>query len=296
MIAGDYLYTNYLCRIATILGGEVESDIDAGTKHISLSFAGTEIYFRYNNDGFILENQYGENSVHPAVESFLALLIRKALNKEGKKNKDIRINGRKINIDPRVIPLMGYIWYIYSSPAEDMSIRPSTPHCTSAHTCPFAGICKQKIESVISDNIDLMDILHQGLQHLYETNIIFDLIVYSDENDVYMKVLDNLFDFEVRVNSWEDKIVRVKRKIAEDIGYRKADVIVELVLKKMMDDIKPLRANINTEDYGGYLVRYGEYVLPSDKVWKELFGREIEKYIIKFYEKSGYFKSRRVRK
>ena len=300
MIAADYLYTNYLCRIATILGGDVESDIDTSTKHISLEFAGTEIYFRYDDDGFILENQYGERSVHPLVESFLALLIRKALNGKGD-NENIKINGREVGIDPRVIPLMGFLLRIYSVPMEDM-YSPQSASCTHPNACPFVTVCKQRNETILSDKPTIVRILEAGLEYLYQTNIIFTLVMYRGD-DVYMKILDRFLDFKdkwadfvKRANPWESKIAKMKMDIARDAGYRKADVIVEMVLKKMMRDFKPTKASINTEDYGGYLVRYGEYVLPSDKVWKELFGKEMEKHIVKFYEKSGYFKSRRGRK
>ena len=302
MIAADYLYTNYLCRIATILGGDVESAIDTSTKYISLEFARAEIYFRYNEDGFILENQYGEKSVHPIVESFLALLIHKALNIEGEDN-DIKINGRKVEIDPRVIPLMGYLLRIYSNQIGDISVPHSLTFCSHSGSCPFVSVCKQGGETIIFDNLSMVRILEAGLEHLlYRTNIIFS-IPMDRGNDTYMKILDNFFDFNDewpdlsrRMNPWKDKLARIKMNIAKDVGYRKADVIVEMVLKKIIKDIDPIKASINTDEYGGYLVKCGEYVIPSDKVWKELFGREIEKHIIKFYEKAGYFKSRRDRK
>ena len=289
MIAADYLYTNYLCRIATILSGEVESQVDKKNKRLTLRFAGTEIYFRYNKNGFILKNQYGEKRVHPLIESFIALLIKKAL-KENEVDMEIKINGNKVDTDIRLISFIGYLWRIYSH-HDDFPMH----GCRWTNSCPFASICKQERDSVITTEARLRNMLREGLEILHETNGLF-VLLSSKDDEMYLKILDYLFERDAGTNMWDDKIDGVKMKIARDIGYGKADTVVELVLKKILDEVEPFRGKLRVGEYDGYLVEKDGIVIPGDKVWRELLGRDMEKNVLKFYEKAGFFNLKEVKK
>ena len=277
MIAADYLYTNYLCRIALIMSPQIESGLPKDVSYITTRLGPIQIYFRHRDGEFILENQYGEKEVNGLVKSLLALLIHKALMERGEDKDEITINGEVVKIDHRVIPLIGFIWGI---------LKEEKGHgkCSIKYLCPLSSICHHRDMMYMGDDETLNHIIREGTRWMKANNALFYLITEKDRRTAYIKMIDTLSNRE----NEENDISRITTFMARDIGYDKADVITR-ILVYYINNFKPIHAKIDPERFGGYLTEENGYIFPSDKVWTLIYEEGIEKFLRDFYRRSLRF-------
>lgn len=273
MIPGDYLYTNYLCRIITLIKGNAYYDGNPSGKFVKVKIWNEEFFFRYdeNSGEFILKNPYGEKHVDSLIKSLMAAFIYKGLKDAGREKREIIINGEKIRINIQTLYLLMKLREFM-----DEKERFDRPPLFCNQKCIFKKIChlpELKVDNFINE-ITTHEFF--TIVHTYATYLLYD--------DLYSATVrfinDNLdMEEEERKNA---RINKIKRKIVKDIGYEKADLVSKLADHVL--NFYPLsKLNIDVSQYGGYLVEKNGYVYPSDKFWRPFLKRELESDIEKVY-------------
>ncbi len=274
MIPGDYLYTNYLCRINMLLQGAAYSDYTPNSEFISVKVGSNVFFFMYDDKkkSFIVKNQYDEKDVHPKIKLLIATFIYKGLKDSGIKTTEIIINGEKVKIDIETLNLLFYLRRIRSD--RDLILPPKC-----GKNCVFKKICKINEPIDINRFLRVKEYILDPDGHLL---YVMPHIVKSD--DLYSassNLIEEIFNPEYTKNII-NKINAAKKKVIEDIGYEKADFVFNLAYR-ILGYEQLYSFDVDVTQYDGYLTKRGKYIIPSDKFWILVFGESMEKDIEKIY-------------
>ena len=274
MIPGDFLYTNYFCRSALLLTRDFYSDYKPNMDYIVLKLRGKEIFFRRKGNDFILVNQYGEKSILRKTKAWIKILIAKALKDSEEDFRDIRINGKSVNLRFNDLLIIGEI----ASQINQLTID-STPNRPSGNfgckvPCPFKRFCKDGMEPTTFRNTQ------NNLNYLTLYSSIVDLILGSDIMLTGINLVDRYID---NFGNLERKLNGILAKLSQDIGYDKADTLLWLGRKVMRGErVKDIELHV--EDYGGYITRVEDGIIPTDKFWNLVYGEGKEEKIRELYK------------
>lgn len=274
MIPGDYLYTNYLCRINMLLQGAAYSDCTPNSDFISVKMGYCVFFFTYDDEkrGFVVKNQYGEKNVHPKIKSLIAAFIYKGLKDSGINSTEIIINGEPVKIDIETLNLLFYLGRIRGD--WDLILPPKC-----GKNCVFKKICKINEPVDINRFLRVREYVLDPDRHL---SYVTPFIIKND--DLYSASLDmieEIFNPEHTKNIINNIII-AKKTVIEDIGYEKADFVFNLAYRILR--YEPLYSfTVDISKYEGYLTKRGKYIIPSDKFWILVFGESMEEDIEKIY-------------
>ena len=284
MILGDYLYTNYLCKIVILIDGNAYSNSIPKGKFLKVKIGKEDVFFRYDDEenGFVLINQYGEKNIHYLIKSLMAAFIYKGMRDQGIEKKDIIINGEKIDINLQTLYLVMFLklkMNIQDSYIDYSSVLKCQRNCIFENVC-FIGISKYNIPIKIENFIE--NLLHNKL-----SNFASKYAIYFFNDDLYAATAD-FINNNLSIGKWgintDGRIREIKRKLVKEIGYKKAEIVLNLA-RQVLNFYPLSKPNLNVPDYDGYLVNKNGYVYPSDKFWNTFLEKNMEREIERTYSK-----------
>ena len=278
MIPGDYIYTNYICRIGIVFQHGVYIDEEPDMDYVVLHLRNRNIFFRRNGKNFLLENRYGEKKISKHIKALMKILITKALRDSGEDFEDIEINGERITVefdDFKVIAQLKNDINFASQHylAVDGSIvPPGNDRCPLR--CPLKDYCTDTIEPHDIGHLDWSSVTSRKIAQI----ALFNMALGMNILNAGIALVENLIDDE------NDKTLEpAKLKIIENIGYEKADTLF-WIAKKVLNGRIIKNRDIDLEDYKGYIARYKDMIYPTDKFWNLVYGEGKEEKIRGLYE------------
>ena len=269
MIPGDFLYTNYPCRIALLLYRDFYSDYEPNGDYAVLNLRGKEIFFRRNGNNFVLVNQYGEKRILKSTKALMKILIAKALKDSGEEFREIKINGEDVDVSFEDLKAIGevleYLRILDMSFERGMS---QNTHCNVP--CPFKKYCDDEVNP---SKIGEINRENESSQLLIYSSLV-DLFLGSDILSTAINLVERYINDS---NNFRKRVKEVTARLTQEMGYENADTVM-WIGKRVVRGEKVKDIELNLEDYNGYLTKEGKWIIPSDRFWNLVYGEgKVEK-------------------